>query len=87
LLILIPVSFLHAVFFILAGRAWEVVALHFSVLLIVGLQPEPLEIGTARMGSSDPSSWPGVGMMMLSSACKEPGVDQTLIILEEMGKH
>jgi hypothetical protein len=74
--------------------------LRFLMLLIVGLLPEPLDVavaepapgglletGTVGMGCLDPSSWHGVDATKLSSACKESGVNSTLIICKEMGKH
>jgi hypothetical protein len=86
-LILMPDGFLPAVFFTLVGSAGVESALCFPLLLIEGPLPEPLataaavsatrdllETGTAEIGSSDPSSWPGIGAMKLSSAYKESGV-------------
>jgi hypothetical protein len=82
-LILIPKDFVSADFFTLAAGA-----LHFSVLLVEGLLPEPLaaasdesapggltEIGNARIEASDSSSKPGTCATKLSKACKESGAD------------
>jgi hypothetical protein len=86
-LILMPDGFLPAVFFTLVGSAGVESALCFPLLLIEGPLPEPLataaavsatrdllETGTAEIGSSDPSSWPRIGAMKLSSAYKESGL-------------